>query len=78
MEANDLFKKLIDRKDYDSLADYTSLGSAARLAVPTPEHFLPLLYSLALRQEGDSIRYFNDEPVAGSLTMTSLVIDGAS
>ena len=78
IEANGLFKKLIDREDYGSLADYPSLGNSVRLAVPTPEHFLPLLYALALRQEGDSLRYFNDVPVAGSLTMTSLLIDGAS
>jgi len=46
--------------------------------VPTPEHYLPMLYALALAQGGDSIVYFNDKPVAGSLTMTSLLIGAAA
>jgi len=45
-----------------------------QLAVPTPEHFLPLLYVLALKQKGEPVAYFNDKPVAGSLTMTSFII----
>jgi len=74
IEANDLFKKLIAEDRREELADYRSLGEAAQLAVPTPEHFLPLLYILALKQKGERITYFNDEPVAGSLTMTSLIL----
>ena len=72
--ANTLFKELIDRERHDELADYQSLGEAARLAVPTPEHFLPLLYVLALKGKGETVAYFNDKPVAGSLTMTSFII----
>jgi len=45
-----------------------------QLAVPTPEHFLPLLYVLALKQKWEPVAYFNDKPVAGSLTMTSFII----
>ena len=74
IEANSLFRDLIDRDRHDALADYQSLGEAARLAVPTPEHFLPLLYVLALKGKGERVSYFNDKPVAGSLTMTSLTI----
>jgi 4,5-DOPA dioxygenase extradiol len=74
IEANDLFKKLINESRHQELADYPALGEAARLAVPTPEHFLPLLYVLALRQKGEKIVYFNDKPLAGSLTMTSFII----
>lgn len=74
MEANSLFKKLIDSNEFGNLADYRSLGAAAQLAIPTPEHYLPLLYVLALKQPGESLTYFNDKPLAGSLTMTSLVI----
>ena len=73
IEANDLFKKLIDENRHEELADYRSLGDAAHLAVPTPEHFLPLLYILALKQKGEPVTYFNDQPLAGSLTMTSFI-----
>lgn len=74
IEANGLFKKLIDNDRHDELANYQALGDAVQLAVPTPEHFLPLLYVLALKQKGEPVAYFNDKPVAGSLTMTSFII----
>lgn len=74
IEANSLFKDLIDRDRHPELAEYQSLGEAARLAVPTPEHFLPLLYVLAVKGKGEPATYFNDKPVAGSLTMTSFVV----
>lgn len=75
LEANGLFKKLIDEERHEDLIRYKELGKAVQLAVPTPEHYLPLLYILALKEEGETVRYFNDKPLAGSLTMTSLVIE---
>ena len=77
IEASELFKRLINENRHQELADYLSLGNAVRLAVPTPEHYLPLLYTLALKQENETVTYFNDQPVGGSLTMTSLIIDNA-
>jgi 4,5-DOPA dioxygenase extradiol len=74
LEASTLLKSLIDAGAYDELIEYRSLGSAVQLAVPTPEHYLPLLYALALKNKDESVSYFNDEAVAGSLTMTSLVV----
>ena len=77
LEANAMMKSLIDSGQHDKLADYRSLGTAVQLAVPTPEHYLPMLYTLALKSESDQISYFNDYAMAGSLTMTSMVIDSA-
>jgi 4,5-DOPA dioxygenase extradiol len=78
LEARALFKKLIDGGEYRELARYRQLGPAVQLAVPTPEHYLPMLYTLAVKQPGDTLTYFNDQPVAGSLTMTSLLIGGTA
>ncbi len=75
LEASAKFKDLINKGDHASLANYASLGKAVQLAVPTPEHFLPLLYTLALQDKQDTFSYFNDQAMAGSLTMTSLVIN---
>ncbi|MCX6017803.1 MAG: 4,5-DOPA dioxygenase extradiol [Chloroflexi bacterium] len=75
LEANMVFKELIDAGRFDHLADYKSLGRAVQLAVPTPEHYLPMLYTLALKDDDDGISYFNDYALAGSLTMTSMMID---
>jgi len=74
IEANELFKKLINEDRHDELINYQHLGSSVQLAIPTAEHYLPMLYVLAAKEETDSISYFNDQPVAGSLTMTSFVL----
>ncbi len=74
IEANEKFKKCILSNDHKTLIDYRSQGRAVNLAVPTPEHFLPLLYCLALQEENEAVKIFNDKAVAGSLTMTSVKI----
>ena len=74
IEANEKMKKFILSNDHRALIDYKSQGKAINLAVPTPDHFLPLLYSLALKEENERVKIFNDKAVAGSLTMTSIVI----
>jgi 4,5-DOPA dioxygenase extradiol len=74
IEANNLFKKFIIDEDYKSLIDYKSLGDPVQLAVPTPEHYLPMIYAVALKQKNESVSFFNDKPVAGSITMTSFII----
>ncbi len=74
IEANETVKKLVLTHDYKSLINYKSLGTAMNLAVPTPEHYLPLLYTLALKKENENITFFNDKTVMGSISMTCLKI----
>lgn len=74
-EANEKMKNHILSGDFQPLIDFKSQGRAFDLAIPTPEHYLPLLYTLALREEKEEITLFNDKPVGGSLTMTSLKIE---
>jgi 4,5-DOPA dioxygenase extradiol len=71
-EAQERFSDLIRKGDATSLARYETLGREVRLAVPTPEHYLPLLYVLGLRQGDEPIEFFNDRTVMGSVSMTSL------
>ncbi len=71
---NTIFKEKIGNNDFKSLIDYEKLGKAAKLAIPTPDHYYPLLYSIALQDSKDEISFFNDKPVGGSLTMTSVKI----
>ena len=73
-EASETLKRLIASKDHRALVDYRELGAAAQLAIPTPDHYYPLIYTLALQDEKDDISFFNDRHVAGSLTMTSVKI----
>lgn len=74
VEANTLIKKLISSGDHQSLIHYNKLGRAVQLSVPTPEHYLPLLYALSLAEEEEEISFFNDKEIMGSLSMTSLKI----
>lgn len=74
IEANEKMKEFILKGNHKQLINFRSQGKAFDLAIPTPEHYLPLLYSLALQDKNEEVRLFNDKPVAGSLTMTSLKI----
>ncbi|MDD5363900.1 MAG: 4,5-DOPA dioxygenase extradiol [Gallionellaceae bacterium] len=58
--------------DHGALIDYSDLTAEANQAVPTPEHFLPLLYAAALANEGEAPRFFNDRIEYGSIGMLSL------
>jgi len=75
LEASERMKKYILDGNHQELIQYRSQGSAFDMAVPTPEHYLPLLYVLALKEENEEVSLFNDKPVAGSLTMTSVKIE---
>jgi 4,5-DOPA dioxygenase extradiol len=74
LEASEKMKKFILSGDYEQLINYQSQGKEFNLAVPTPEHYLPLLYALALKDESEEVTLFNDKAVGGSLTMTSVKI----
>jgi 4,5-DOPA dioxygenase extradiol len=74
VEFDSYIKSAIDRHDHQAVLQYAQKGTIARYAVPTTEHFLPLLYSLALQHEDDQITYFNDDFEFGSLSMRSFII----
>lgn len=72
IEANQIFHKKLMDNDIAGLVDYEKLGSAFQLAVPTPDHYLPFIYSLGLKEKSDKVELFNDKLMAGSLSMTSV------
>jgi 4,5-DOPA dioxygenase extradiol len=72
-ELNSTLKSYITRNEHDSLINYEKLGQAGKLAIPTPDHYFPLLYILALQEKNDETLFFNDKLVGGSLNMTSVV-----
>jgi 4,5-DOPA dioxygenase extradiol len=59
------------------LVDYETLGQDARLSIPTPEHYLPLLYAIGSRQEGDTIRFPVEGVDGGSVSMLAVQVGGA-
>lgn len=74
IEANEKMKKYILTGEHQPLINFKSQGKAFDLAIPSPEHYLPLIYTLALKEKNEKVTIFNDKAVAGSLTMTSLKI----
>ena len=60
--------------DFQQLIDYQKQGNALQLAIPTPDHYLPLLYTLGLKEKSENLSLFNNELIAGSLSMTSVRI----
>jgi 4,5-DOPA dioxygenase extradiol len=75
LEMNDKFKQSIRSFDHDALLQYEKFGTAARYAIPTPDHYYPLLYILGLQKKNEQPTFFNDKAVMGSITMTSVKIE---
>lgn len=76
IEANERMKGFLNDGNHQALIDYRSLGKPFQLSIPTPEHYLPLLYTLALKEEKEPLSLFNDKLLAGSIAMTSVQIGG--
>lgn len=75
IEANEKMKKFILEDNHRALIQYKDQGKEFALAIPTAEHYLPLLYTIGLKESSDKVSLFNDKLLGGSLTMTSVVIE---
>lgn len=76
IEARETINNFLLNGNYQSLIQYEKQSKALQLAIPTPEHYLPLIYTLGLHQSSESLALFNDKLVAGSLSMTSVIFGG--
>lgn len=74
LEFDNTIKKNIDKRNHHDIINFQNLGAIARLAHPSYDHFLPLLYILALQEEKEDVLYFNDSFDLASISMRSLVI----
>lgn len=73
-EFDEKIKTFIEKGDHKSVIAYEKMGQLAQLAVPTSDHYLPLLYTLGLQNRKDGIGFFNDKMDAGSISMRSVKI----
>lgn len=74
IEAREKMNNWIQDGDFNALLQYQNQGTAIQYAIPTPDHFLPLIYTLGLKDEKDDLSLFNDHLIGGSLSMTSVKI----
>lgn len=75
IDINEKFKKAILSGDHKSLINVEGFGQAGKLSIPTPEHYLPLMYILGLTNDKEKTTIFNDKLVMGSISMTSIRVD---
>ena len=64
LEAREKMNRYIVEGDHNALVNFREQGRSFDLAIPSPEHYLPLLYALALKKDDEPIGLFNDKPVA--------------
>jgi 4,5-DOPA dioxygenase extradiol len=67
-------RSLLLSGDDEPLIAYERLGSDARLSVPTPEHYLPLLYVMAVRRAGEEVTFPVEGVDGGSVSMLTVQI----
>lgn len=75
--CDELLRERIAARDHEALKDPAGLDGDMRLAVPTPEHYYPLLYALALQRQDEPAGFFNAR-VISSISMTSVLIGGTA
>lgn len=76
IEFDSWIQERIEAGDHEAAVAYDQKGSAAKLSIPTNEHYLPLLYTLGLRNKDENIRFFNEKVTLGAISMRSLLIGG--
>ena len=74
VEFDTLVKKSIEDNNPNPLIEYQKLGKLATIAHPTNDHYLPLMYTLGLRDKSDTVQFFNETFDLGSLSMRSLLL----
>ena len=67
-------RQMIAAAEYEPLLNYESLGRDALLSIPTPDHYLPLLYILGTRQQGEAVSFPVEGVDGGSISMLGVRI----
>lgn len=75
---NDLVKDRVERDEPSDLMNFQNLGDDATRSIPSPDHYLPLLYVLGARHPEDEVTFAPDFVQHKSLSMTSIVLGGKS
>lgn len=74
IETDAKMRQWIADGNHQALIDYKKGGVAFEQSIPTPEHYLPLLYTLGLQGKKEEISFFNTKTIMGSISMTSVKV----
>ncbi|TDO24698.1 hypothetical protein CLV32_0991 [Pedobacter duraquae] len=69
LEFDTIVKRQIDARNFEDLINYSALGSAALLSIPTSDHYLPMLYALGLLDKDEAITHFYEVYQHGGISM---------
>jgi 4,5-DOPA dioxygenase extradiol len=72
-EFDSIIKTALESKDFDNLINYKNFGLASKRAIPFNDHYLPMLYSLGMTAEDESIRFVHESIENGSISMRSFI-----
>ena len=73
-EADEAMRSRLLTGEHRELVDYLSMGGAASLAVPSLDHYLPMIYAIALQEEGEELRFVHEGFQNASVSMRSFRI----
>ena len=71
---NDVVRDHLLRRDHQPLVDYDTMGGDARMSIPTPEHYLPLLYTIGVQDEHEPVTIAIDGIQNASISMLTVVV----
>jgi 4,5-DOPA dioxygenase extradiol len=74
LEFDQVISQAVERDDWQTAVDFQALGEVARLAHPTYDHYLPLLYTLGVKDKTDRLVWFNQGFTRGAISMRSLML----
>lgn len=74
VQFDEQVKQLISNRNHSMLIKSEQINREAQLSIPTREHYMPMLYALALQEENEKVTFFNEEVKMGSMSMRSFVI----
>jgi 4,5-DOPA dioxygenase extradiol len=72
-EFDEKIKSYLQDQNHEAIIQYDRL-EAAKLAVPTHDHYLPLLYAIAQQDKDESLTFFNEKTEMGSVSMRSFIL----
>ena len=75
VESDEKMQKYLLERNHQALIDWDKQGTAFKLSIPTPDHYYPMIYAMALQEDKDELSLFNAKAVGGSVTMTSFRLD---
>ncbi|QPJ66808.1 MAG: 4,5-DOPA dioxygenase extradiol [Candidatus Nitrohelix vancouverensis] len=74
VEFDETIKQFLLKGDHQSILEFESLGEIARLAAPTPEHFIPLIYIIAMQEQGERITFPVEGIASQSASMRGVLV----